>query len=303
MDNSQFIGRSELLAWVNELLELKLTKIEQCCNGAVYLQLMDVIYPGKVPLGKIKWNSSLEYEHIHNYKLLQNVFKLCSISKHINVQGLIKGRCQDNLEFLQWMKHFVDTHHDSSNKYDGLHRRISGIIKSLSLNKKILSLVNVKNSLPKWAIMNTITQDYIDELSYKVDSPNSKGDVQNNQNNTNTCTLSQTPTNTQEPISTQGTCTDSEPLEYKDGFSDNNADTNPKDLIESLNLELKKQNEEVKTLKRKLHEAQKENHVYKLSKDFYYNKLRKIEILCQKNKGENVETKLLFDIMYSDSKT
>ena len=37
-------SRSELLAWVNELLQINYTKIEQCGTGAAYCQILDSIY-------------------------------------------------------------------------------------------------------------------------------------------------------------------------------------------------------------------------------------------------------------------
>jgi len=44
------VGRAELLEWVNSILELNYTKVEQCGNGAAYCQLFDAIYPGEVPV-------------------------------------------------------------------------------------------------------------------------------------------------------------------------------------------------------------------------------------------------------------
>ena len=37
-------SRSDLLAWVNELLQINYTKIEQCGTGAAYCQILDYIY-------------------------------------------------------------------------------------------------------------------------------------------------------------------------------------------------------------------------------------------------------------------
>jgi hypothetical protein len=37
-------SRSELLSWVNELLQINYTKIEQCGTGAAYCQILDSIY-------------------------------------------------------------------------------------------------------------------------------------------------------------------------------------------------------------------------------------------------------------------
>ena len=45
MDAAFFVGKNELLSWLNDLLQLSYTKVEQCANGAAYCQVMDAIYP------------------------------------------------------------------------------------------------------------------------------------------------------------------------------------------------------------------------------------------------------------------
>lgn len=37
-------SRTELLQWINDLLQLNLTKIEQLGTGSAYCQIMDSIY-------------------------------------------------------------------------------------------------------------------------------------------------------------------------------------------------------------------------------------------------------------------
>lgn len=71
MEGAFFVSRGELLSWVNDLLSLNLSKVEQCATGAVYCQILDAIYPGTVPLGKVKWGAKFDYEFVENYKVLQ----------------------------------------------------------------------------------------------------------------------------------------------------------------------------------------------------------------------------------------
>jgi len=67
-------GRTDLLAWLNELLQINYTKIEQCGTGAAYCQILDSIY-GDIPMNRVKFNAKHEYEFIANFKVMQNVFK------------------------------------------------------------------------------------------------------------------------------------------------------------------------------------------------------------------------------------
>ena len=69
---------------------------------------MDATFPGKVPLQRVNFNASLSYEITQNYKILQQVFARCHVQKNIDVDQLQRGTFQDNLEFLQWIKHYHD---------------------------------------------------------------------------------------------------------------------------------------------------------------------------------------------------
>jgi microtubule-associated protein, RP/EB family len=53
MDEAYFVGRREILEWINGMLQLPLGKIEETASGCVALQLMDVCYPGQVNLHKV----------------------------------------------------------------------------------------------------------------------------------------------------------------------------------------------------------------------------------------------------------
>ena len=84
---------------------------------------MDAIQPGSVALSKVNFNAKSEYEYIKNYKVLQATFTKLGLDKHIEVERLVKGRYQDNLEFLQWMKRYYDIHTGGENEYNALERR------------------------------------------------------------------------------------------------------------------------------------------------------------------------------------
>ncbi|EIW81584.1 microtubule binding protein [Coniophora puteana RWD-64-598 SS2] len=114
-------SRTDLLAWLNELLQINYTKVEQCGTGAAYCQVLDSIFLD-VPMSRVKMNAKHEYEFIANFKVLQNAFKAKKIDKPILVERLVKCKMQDNLEFLQWMKRFWDSNY-GGHEYDPVARR------------------------------------------------------------------------------------------------------------------------------------------------------------------------------------
>ncbi|KAK2812809.1 hypothetical protein FQN50_001138 [Emmonsiellopsis sp. PD_5] len=100
-------SRQELLAWLNNLLQLNVTKVEQCVD---------------VPMARVKFNVNTEYAYLQNFKVLQNIFTRHQIDRPVPVESLIKCRMQDNLEFLQWTKRHWDQYYPGG-EYDALARR------------------------------------------------------------------------------------------------------------------------------------------------------------------------------------
>lgn len=122
MDKAYFVGKQVLIQWLNELLNLRITKIEECATAAVYCGVMDCLFPGTFQYSRVKWGAKHEHEFVENYKILQGSFDKNGVKRHIDVAKLIKARYQDNLEFCQWLKAFFDKHYNGE-PYDGLGRR------------------------------------------------------------------------------------------------------------------------------------------------------------------------------------
>ncbi|KAM6919881.1 microtubule-associated protein RP/EB family member 2 isoform 1-T1 [Lycodopsis pacificus] len=116
------MSRHDITAWVNDLVSLNYTKVEQLSSGAAYCQFMDLLFPGCISLKKVKFQAKLEHEYIHNFKLLQASFKRMNVDKIIPVEKLVKGRFQDNLDFIQWFKKFFDANYDGK-EYDPVAAR------------------------------------------------------------------------------------------------------------------------------------------------------------------------------------
>ena len=78
---------------------------------------MDMLFPGSIQIKKViviylflsfnvispqvKFNTKQEHEYINNFKVLQASFKKMSVDKIVPVDRLVKGKFQDNFEFLQ----------------------------------------------------------------------------------------------------------------------------------------------------------------------------------------------------------
>jgi len=253
MDAAFFVGRVELLNWLNDLLKLDYTKVEQTCTGAAHCQIMDAIYPGQVALHKIKWDAKQEYEYVANFKILQTVFEKMGIDKYIDVGKLVKGKYQDNLEFLQWIKRYYELH-TNGGEYNALERR-----------------KDTSGKVPKPAAPAKKTE---------VAKPKPTGTP------TGTTTVSRTPVS-KEPA---------KPVATKKVTQEPKSSPAPKDSGGAANQELQNKinelNQQVADLKITVDGLEKE-------RDFYFGKLREIEVISQTAEPEADFTKAIFKILYA----
>jgi len=122
MDPAFFVPKNTLIKWINENFEPTLKKVEDMATGSIYCQILDCIYPGKVPLWKVNFGAKYDYEYGKNWKVVQEVFTNQGINKPVDIGKLTKAKYQDNLEFMQWMKHFFDSKY-SGQAYDAEARK------------------------------------------------------------------------------------------------------------------------------------------------------------------------------------
>lgn len=110
------LSRHDMLLWVNDCLSAQFNKIEELCTGkwkivwldlfvhktqyvvkskmltaivyslrhstgSAYCQYMDMLFPGSVPMKRVKFRTNLEHEYIQNFKILQGAFKKMNVDK------------------------------------------------------------------------------------------------------------------------------------------------------------------------------------------------------------------------------
>lgn len=257
--NNQFIGRTELLDWLNKTLDLHYKKVEDASNGAAFCQIVDMVHPGTVPLARLNFNALLPHECMENLKILQEVFTKNGITAIVDVASLSKGRYVAALNVLQFLYHYVKSVSSNNDKieYDPVARRRSFHLpehpaqpgkqphENKAINPSLLKTV-VSRGVP---ILDKTLKKKKAESNLSVTSANPKPVI-----------------NSPQP-------------------------DQDKDLI-------------IAQLQKKCSNLIKKNKTlaedYELitqERDFYYDKLRKVEEFCQDNENEIIYKKII-DILY-----
>ncbi|CRG99855.1 EB1 homolog, putative [Plasmodium relictum] len=348
MDIGFFVSRKELIEWINRCLKINITKIEQCSNGAVYIQLLDILFPNKSVLHKAKWNAKLEYECIINYKLIQNVFNKLGIKKHMDIDKLIKGKYQDNLEFLQWFKAFyeriVDYNSEQIINYDAIERRKLCILGEKGdyklLNNYLpdwakvdLSIIKEKNIHNESRMISNMQKKKLDSISVNQENNNNSNNTYNNKktvkgekktillniaNDSNFNSFTCKDLNITKKHNTNNNNNLNKRLSISNKFSSQGSlssytkinNSGPqKDLIaliernKKLKLQLENKNQEISILQNKLQEEENEKKIILFQKNFYYNKLRFLELLCNQTDENFLSIDDIQQIIYARENT
>ncbi|KAM9322100.1 microtubule-associated protein RP/EB family member 2 isoform 2-T2 [Pholidichthys leucotaenia] len=246
------MSRHDITAWVNDILCLNYTKVEQLSSGAAYCQFMDLLFPGCINLKKVKFQAKLEHEYIHNFKLLQASFKRMNVDKIIPVEKLVKGRFQDNLDFIQWFKKFFDANYDGK-EYDPVEaRQGQDAIPPPDPGEQIFNL-------PK-------------KSHHAASSPTAG--ASRSSSATPKCS---TPTSRPSSAKKIPTATGATPAKGE----------------KELEAQVTHLTEQVNTLKLALEGVEKE-------RDYYFSKLREVELLCQEQGEENAPfVDRLMEVLYA----
>lgn len=256
MDGAYFTSRTDILDFFNNLLSMNLTKIEQTASGAVACQLVDFIFPGSVPMKRVNWEAKSDFQFIENYKILQAAFSKNRVQKIIDVDRLIRAKYQDNLEFCQWLKAFYEHIGPAARTdYDPVAKRSLG-----KGGKNLDEMFLPKGKKAKGGVSRT---------SRNV------GEGANAARKRSTAKLSSMSTRDGHSVGSKAKMSRST-LENKGDGS-----TVPEDDLVKKNADLKRRNAELElTLSSVEHE-----------RDFYFDKLRGIEVMLQVHEEKGVESR------------
>lgn len=122
-------GSTLLIKFLNDCFQMNYKKVEEVSSGAIFCQMCHVLYDSP-KLKTVKWAYDKkgkpvrlsERDKINNWKKVQNVFNKKGITKKIEMGKYIQGKFQDNLEVLQWFKHFFQYYY-TGKKYDAYKER------------------------------------------------------------------------------------------------------------------------------------------------------------------------------------
>ncbi|KHN81724.1 Microtubule-associated protein RP/EB family member 3 [Toxocara canis] len=270
------MSRHEMLMWVNDCLQSNFAKIEDMHTGAAYCQFTDFLFPGSIQLRRVKWNSNLELDWLSNWKLLQTSWKTLGVDKIVPVERLIKGKFQDNFEFLQWFKKFFDANFDG-HEYNPLDARGGEPLPSdgkTGAQSRMPARTTVSTKQPVRSTSNVSVNK----------------DQKRTQANPIKTTAARAPTS--HTLSTGGSArsaaTAASPVSMPASAH------SAADLQEIANLK-----HELEDAKQQLTESDGVIVSLEKERDFYFSKLRQIEVLCQDNEQiGTVEVARILTILY-----
>lgn len=95
------LSRQQLLAWVNQAVDADYPDLSALSDGIAYCQILDAIYPAKVPLYRLIFDARRPDEKTANLRLLAEVLQRCELSQDVlPVSRLAAGRLTDHIDLL-----------------------------------------------------------------------------------------------------------------------------------------------------------------------------------------------------------
>lgn len=272
--NADNLSRHDMIAWVNDTLNANYTKIEELCSGSAYCQFMDMLFPGSLVLKKAKLQSSLEHEYINNFKLVQGAFIKTGCDKIIPVEKLVKGRFQDNFEFVQWFKKFFDANYDGR-EYDAVRARGTEALGPASNNMSSSNIKKVSPAGQKAVAAKQAPVARVGGVAKAVRSQPAVGAAAAHSRPSQPA-AGKVPAGRQHALHNAGS---SDAFSTSDSVGDSGK-------VEELSVQVSELTATVEGLEKE--------------RDFYFSKLRDVEILCQQHETDGVPViKQILDILYA----
>jgi len=116
------VGKGTILCWLKDFYQVDFNKVEDGCDGAIYCQILDSLFPGEVSMTDVNWEYKNEWEYLKNWKIVQRVLTNHGVTKQMNISVVCKGRMQSNLALMQWFKYLFDEIYDHT-AYNAVARR------------------------------------------------------------------------------------------------------------------------------------------------------------------------------------
>ncbi|KAI6178558.1 Microtubule-associated protein RP/EB family member 3 [Aphelenchoides besseyi] len=285
------MSRNELLAWVNDCLQAEFTKIEQLHTGAAYCQFTDFLFPDSIALKRVKWSSRLELDWLSNWKLLQVAWKQLGIDKVVPVEKLIKGKFQDNFEFLQWFKKFFDANYDGATYNPVMARNfepLPAVASSTAASRMPQKSMATPNKMPSQRAGSNVS------MNSNASSTTRPGVVRS--------TVGSTSASTTRPSKPAGSATSTRQSAAPAPQQPSQPQQQPQHT--TSNGISKQEYDDLKTrfddVNRQLQESDEVIVGIEKERDFYFTKLRKIEILCQdiEQESKSIEIARILDVLY-----
>ncbi|KAG2731745.1 hypothetical protein G9P44_005332 [Scheffersomyces stipitis] len=262
-------SRTELLNWLNVTLDLNYTKVETCGTGAAFCQLMDSIVGG-IPMSKVRFDDArTEYDYRSNWKILQAAFTRNGITKHIEVEKLIKCRLQDNLELLQWFRKYWLENKGYNDNYDArTKRRVSSSSVSASSGAGVSVMADSTNTVRSSVV------------SRNSSVSSRKSYIANNTTATTSSPTAVASAGRRVSSASNGRTSLMTPTTPVSNLTQNHTASSSK-LTAKYTRELSESKQQIASLNEELQEYRISSESLETERNFYFNKLRQIEILVQ----------------------
>ncbi|XP_035663898.1 microtubule-associated protein RP/EB family member 1-like [Branchiostoma floridae] len=279
---SDNLSRHEMVSWVNDSLQLKYAKIEDLCTGAAYCQFLDMLFENCVPIKKVKFDAKLEHEYIQNFKILQEGFKKTGVDKIIPVDKLVKGGFQDNFEFVQWFKKFFDANY-AGQEYDAVRARGGVEVVAKPTKKPVAGAAPGGRSVKDKEVANLLLEQ--EELETTIEGLKKEkvfwfSKLQNI-----------------EVLCQEGETIDTSKITdvlYKEG--DNASDEAGKPIKNPM---AGAASGDLDNITKKLGKLRTTIEGLEKERDFYFGKLRDIEVLCQEDPTKPIDTSKILAVLYA----